>query len=326
MKKVIVSAIVIGIFSFCKVSAQVYTDPATNNVGIGTSSPSAMFKLDVNGHMRVALETYLEGNKTTLGDLNYGRKIYYSSIGLNSNTGYNTENRYLGRIGTGLYKITIYSNGYGAEQSCEFILHREWGSIPVMLQRTGGVSQIASLHYQDVGDNVHSDLFFPYTYYAPSGYGNVLYISVETLGVGDWSVASGITTPVLSTSNMTSVGLINSTSGNIGIGTSNPTEKLSVNGNIRTRKLIVTQNNWPDYVFDSSYTLPSLTHVEEFIKSNKHLPGIFSAKEITDKGLDVGEAQSQLLQKVEELTLYLIELKKENAALKERLDKLEKRN
>ncbi|MFL9485708.1 bZIP transcription factor [Chitinophagaceae bacterium LWZ2-11] len=126
---------------------------------------------------------------------------------------------------------------------------------------------------------------------------------------------------------------------NIGIGTTTPTEKLSVNGNIRSKKIIVTQNGWPDYVFDSAYTLTPLAHVEQFIKDNKHLPDVPSAKEVADKGLDVGDNQAVLLKKIEELTLYMIEMKKkqeslenrnevvqkENEALKKRVEKLEKK-
>ncbi|MFL9485737.1 hypothetical protein ACI6Q2_23365 [Chitinophagaceae bacterium LWZ2-11] len=103
---------------------------------------------------------------------------------------------------------------------------------------------------------------------------------------------------------------------NIGIGTTTPSEKLSVNGTVLSKKLKITQQNWPDYVFDSSYTLTPLTQVEQFIKDNKHLPDVPSAKEVTDKGLDVGDNQALLLKKIEELTLYMIEMKKENELLK----------
>ncbi|MFL9482857.1 hypothetical protein ACI6Q2_08755 [Chitinophagaceae bacterium LWZ2-11] len=102
-------------------------------------------------------------------------------------------------------------------------------------------------------------------------------------------------------------------SGGIGIGTTNPSEKLSVNGNIRSRKIIVTQQGWPDYVFDSPYTLAPLAQVEQFIKDNKHLPDVPSAKEVTDKGLDVGENQAVLLKKIEELTLYVIQQDKQKS-------------
>ncbi|MFL9482856.1 hypothetical protein ACI6Q2_08750 [Chitinophagaceae bacterium LWZ2-11] len=106
--------------------------------------------------------------------------------------------------------------------------------------------------------------------------------------------------------------------GNVGIGTTAPTDKLSVNGNIRSKKIVVTQQGWPDYVFDSSYTLAPLAQVEQFIKDNKHLPDVPSAKEVTDKGLDVGENQAVLLKKIEELTLYMIEMKKKQESLEKK--------
>jgi len=107
-------------------------------------------------------------------------------------------------------------------------------------------------------------------------------------------------------------------SGNLGIGTSQPSEKLSVNGNVRAKKVIVSQSGWPDYVFDSSYSLRSLSEVETFIAKNKHLPDMPSAKEVEVKGVSVGDNQALLLKKIEELTLYLIEQdKKINYLLKE---------
>lgn len=120
---------------------------------------------------------------------------------------------------------------------------------------------------------------------------------------------------------------------NVGIGTNNPTEMLSVNGNIRARKLIVTQNGWPDYVFSTTYKLRPIAEVANYIQTNKHLPDMPAAKDIEEKGLDIGKTQSLLLKKIEELTLYIIEMKKENIELKKenrlvnsRLQKLEKKS
>ena len=95
--------------------------------------------------------------------------------------------------------------------------------------------------------------------------------------------------------------------GNVVIGTTNSQGyKLSVNGAMRTKKVVVTQTGWPDYVFDSSYQLPSLDSVSSFIQANKHLPDMPSAATVEKDGHDVGEVQKQLLKKVEEMTLYMI--------------------
>lgn len=113
--------------------------------------------------------------------------------------------------------------------------------------------------------------------------------------------------------------------GFVGIGTTSPTEKLSVNGNIRAKKLIVSQTGWPDYVFADDYALPRLSSVENFIKQNKHLPGIPSVKEIEKNGVDVGDNQALLLKKIEELTLYMIALNKKNDELALQNKKLHER-
>jgi hypothetical protein len=80
----------------------------------------------------------------------------------------------------------------------------------------------------------------------------------------------------------------------------------------------------PDYVFEEDYNLPSLEEVEAYIKANKHLPEIPSAAEFEANGIQLGKMSFDLLKKVEELTLYMIELKKENEALKARVEALEK--
>jgi len=115
--------------------------------------------------------------------------------------------------------------------------------------------------------------------------------------------------------------------GNVGIGTEDPKGyKLAVNGDaIFTRVKVKPFSNWPDYVFSREYRLPSLLEVEEFVKVNKHLPEMPSAAEVEKEGLDLGEMNKKLLQKVEELTLYLIDIKKELNELKQRNETLEKK-
>ncbi len=110
--------------------------------------------------------------------------------------------------------------------------------------------------------------------------------------------------------------------GNVGIGTSAPQAKLAVKGDIFAQKVKVTQSGWADFVFHPEYQLPSLQEVERFIKDNKHLPEIPSEKEVEKDGLDVGEMNKKLLQKVEELTLYIIELKKESVEQRRELERL----
>ncbi len=110
--------------------------------------------------------------------------------------------------------------------------------------------------------------------------------------------------------NVSGWGLVmNTNTGNVGIGTLNPTYKLSVNGDIRTKEVVV-ETGWADYVFDEAYKLKSLDEVEKYIGQNKHLPNIPSAKEVEEKGLRVGDIQKRMMEKIEELTLYIIEANK----------------
>jgi hypothetical protein len=104
--------------------------------------------------------------------------------------------------------------------------------------------------------------------------------------------------------------------GAVGIGTYTTTGyKLAVGGNIRSKEVVV-ETGWADFVFAKDYKLPSLVEVEKYIKANNHLPEIPSAEEIQTNGLKVGEVQTKMMQKIEELTLYIIEMKKEIEALK----------
>ena len=110
--------------------------------------------------------------------------------------------------------------------------------------------------------------------------------------------------------------------GNVGIGTSNPTKLLSVNGTIQAKEVLVN-TGWSDYVFNPDYHLRQLSDVAAFIKENHHLPEIPSAAEVREKGVNLGEMQSKLLAKIEELTLHMIQADEQNRDLRERLARLE---
>ena len=111
--------------------------------------------------------------------------------------------------------------------------------------------------------------------------------------------------------------------GNVGIGTATPgIYKLAVEGTIGARKVRVTQLAWADYVFEPTYQLLSLQQVEAFIKRYKHLPEVPSAKEVEENGIDIGENQTILLKKIEELTLYMIEQNKKLGTLQKEMDLL----
>ncbi len=116
--------------------------------------------------------------------------------------------------------------------------------------------------------------------------------------------------------------------GNVGIGTTAVNgAKLSVEGIIRARRVLVNATPWADYVFEPTYQLMTINQLEEYITTNKHLPNIPTAKVVEKEGADLGEINRLLVEKVEELTLYIIELNKrmeqleaDNTLLKNKMD------
>lgn len=114
--------------------------------------------------------------------------------------------------------------------------------------------------------------------------------------------------------------------GNIGIGTRSPAYKLDVIGTIRAREILVDLNGvgGADFVFDTNYRLRPLSEVQSFIAENKHLPEIQSAKDMQQNGVSVNELQFQFLQKIEELTLYIIEQDQQIKDLQQKVEQLQK--
>ncbi len=107
--------------------------------------------------------------------------------------------------------------------------------------------------------------------------------------------------------------------GSVAIGLPDPLPgyKLSVNGNIKAKELVIETLGWPDYVFSQNYDLSSLSEIKDFISQHHHLPNIPSATEIETQGLSIGDMQKRMMEKIEELTLHVI-------ALNERILELEK--
>lgn len=140
-----------------------------------------------------------------------------------------------------------------------------------------------------------------------------------TISIGDLAGGDGLrSTLMFHTSDQARMTL--NGSGNLGIGTSDPDERLTVKGKIHTSEVRVDTDArvFPDYVFESDYHLITLEELEAYVKANKHLPEVPTGKEVEAEGMHLKEMNLILLRKVEELTLHLIEANK-------RIKKLESR-
>ena len=108
--------------------------------------------------------------------------------------------------------------------------------------------------------------------------------------------------------------------GNVGIGITNPQNKLDVNGTVHSKKVNIDLTGWSDYVFTKGYVLPKLEELKTYINENHHLPGLPSEKEMVKTGLDVAEMNKALTKKVEELTLYILKMNEEIEKLKKQVN------
>ena len=115
--------------------------------------------------------------------------------------------------------------------------------------------------------------------------------------------------------------------GDVGIGTSNANGyKLAVGGNVIAEEIVVKlKENWPDYVFNKNYEKLEIKELERYILDNGHLPKIPNAENVSKEGMNIGEIQIKLLEKIEELTLYLIEQNKKLEKLENEYELLKKK-
>lgn len=148
-----------------------------------------------------------------------------------------------------------------------------------------------------------------------------LYADGDTSKFTIRTAASGLTDNAVTWTDGVSV----HANGSVSIGTTDAYGyKLAVAGDVIAETLVVKpQSEWPDFVFKEGHQLQTIEELENYINKNGCLPGITTANEVAKAGVDVGEMQVRLLQKIEELTLYVIQLKKDNEDLKKRLSQVE---
>jgi hypothetical protein len=147
---------------------------------------------------------------------------------------------------------------------------------------------------------------------------------MNTSASNEYSLGFGTGISPTGDQNATTTAMTILQNGNVGIGTIIPDAKLAVSGQVHAQEVKVSVTvPGPDYVFEKGYALPTLEQIKTYIDANKHLPEVPSAKEMEKNGVQLGEMNMILLKKVEELTLYLIEVKRENEELRARVEAIE---
>jgi hypothetical protein len=228
---------------------------------------------------------------------------------------------------------------------CGFESNAQWttSGTNIFNSNTGnvGIGNTAPSNKLDVTGNtrISNNLFLPGTLRANSGTGSQIIkiaatsssstgLALNRPGTGfyDWRMINegGIFKIQIDTGefNTTSTDAIRiNLTGNVSIGTTSSTYKLNVCGTIRATELRL-ETGWCDYVFADDYKLRPIKEVEEFIKINKHLPDVEPASEVETNGLKVASMSAQMMRKIEELTLYVIDQEKRIAALESENEKL----
>ena len=319
MKRILLltTSLFIGIFSF----AQTNTFPSSGNAGIGTTSPNVKLhvkgdgtandiisaddggisikggnstahalRFDDTGGVDRHLVYINQSNNVMIGNPNFN-KLYFSDqdvVFSNSNVG----------IGTTAPEELLHVH----EGNVKFEFDSQFGNDPiVMFENEGTNADVRQSFYRWSGN---SDLYWGTRFEREASSGFKIQMA-GTSTLGSHSFVDALT-------------ILNN--GNIGIGTTTTgSHKLAVEGSIGAREVKVEASGWSDFVFEKDYELRPLEEVEEYITENHHLPEIPSEAEVTEKGINLGEMNAKLLQKIEELTLYLIEQNK-------RMNNLETRN
>ena len=293
-------------------SAQTNTFPSSGNVGIGTTNPVDLLSVS-NGNIRIGNDNGAVNVK--LGSINFVRN-HYDPTGIAAS-------------------IDFWRGGSGSEGALAFSTNPgySYGQLPTERMRIDisgnvGIGTVSPAYTLDIDGVVRSFGVSPGFICWNSNTGGGSYQLGIAGAMGQFAsdgttytyVDYANTLNIRSYSGGTISRMVVTANGNVGIGTTNPTEKLSVNGRIRAKEVVVETTNWSDNVFDESYQLQSLSDVERQIKTVKHLPGVPSAQEVTEKGVSVGDMQAILLAKIEELTLYVIQQEKEQSAQRATLE------
>ena len=342
MKKIFL--IVIVLFSVSVLNAQDWDSTTTgqlttdDKVGIGTNNTNnGIVTINtVNSTNMLRLENDGNGNESSLrfrsrsiGGQSLHADVSLYSNGFNSgylgikvpasnspNTDYDLIINQDGNLGIGTTAPFSYTNNYGIQISkgdhSSLILGNPNDS------NYGGIIQTSDgRHRVFIGANYYDDGTSSWkNFQSGKGSAGISLYADE----GGWGTSIDFLTSKADGNSIKRMSIKGN--GNVGIGTSNPDAKLAVNGTVHSKEVLVDLDGWPDYVFANDYHLQPLEKVEEFINQNNHLPEIPSEAEVLENGINLGEMDAKLLQKIEELTLYLIEQNKEIQSLKKELSTL----
>ena len=272
-------------------------------VGVGTTSPQQQMHINGNTMISGSGNALLFATSSTTTNGNFG--IKYTGTGLNfyipSGSNYLMYIKNNGYVGIGTSNPTVKFEVSGNAKATNIT----------------ATSAVQSSTLTVTGNVTFNSLAGSSSKILTIG-SNGLLSSADMSEVGD-GMGNHIATTDLNLNGKKIVGATNGIGGiyvaqngnvRIGAGTSNPTKALEVNGTIRSKEVLVEVANWSDFVFDRDYDLMTLKEVESYIKENGHLPNVPSAEEVKANGVEVGEMNAILLQKIEELTLYIIELEK----------------
>jgi len=299
---------ILSLLSFT-VSAQLYTPNGTvspsnssTNVGIGISSPRGVF--DVSG----ASDIYFENNPVagSLRSLYLPGHIYFAP-----------------RTGGDVVYIQARRPDNSGSSSFQLRTVNSGVLVEAVAISSGGNVGIGTT-VPDAKLSVVGNISMPLL--SSIGFGQSDRFSYDSKSIGNYTLGwygdsqnTGAAMSYLSSYGgikfftQSSARVTITQNGNVGIGTTIPDTKLAVLGTIHSNEVKVDLNvPAPDYVFESAYQLPTLDELSTYIKVNKHLPEVPAACTMEENGVNLGEMNMLLLKKIEELTLYVIELKKQN--------------
>ena len=309
-----------GINYWSRLNSNLYYN--SGSVGIGINGPNKLLHLHSES-------TYFPGGETgpVVGDLNLMSPKGRTSVSLNSESTLLLTNKNSGSEATDGLLIRSYNNN-------ATISLQEEGSLSLItkkplrfkMQQNGNISiGTFNTNYFTVNENgnvgVGTDepeqaLHIKGNKMLVEQNGNKLYLDADNGGVEIGSSTNQVTFWYAGNYNKIIAGDVIS-NGRIGIGTNAPQYLLDVRGTAHFFEVRVNTDSWPDFVFADNYKLPDLVELEKFIKTNRHLPGVPSEAEVIENGVDLGEMNKVLLQKVEELTLIIIEQDKRLRELEE---------